>query len=768
MRCDRHRRRRVRRRCSAPVRRAVARAMHAPMLESASPIASSTRAKASGGDRWHKRKTAAPLVGVVMGSDSDWDVMQHAAAQLDALRHRRTRRASLSAHRMPDDMFAYAEDARPRGLRFIIAGAGGAAHLPGMLAAKTTVPVLGVPVPSKYLRGEDSLLSIVQMPKGIPVATFAIGEAGAANAGAVRGRDPRGDRCRRRASKLAAFRVQADGDARARCACRPRHDGVTTRRADPAGRMAGAAGRRPARPHVLHGRAEPGLQGRGARPGQRRARPGASPTGTSHADYLDTRGLARARGARAARRRPSSRTCRPPRSSSSRARARVTPTAASVAIAQDRIREKTFLSRPRLRRRAVSRCCERRADAARCGRRAPARHRQERAHGLRRQGTDPRRTRRRRRARRVRRWARRRACSRSSSTSRAKCRSSSRARARRDVDVAGRREPASRRHPRRLDRPGARAGRRSRRARATSPRASPTALDYRGVLCVEMFVTRDGALLVNEIAPRPHNSGHYTIDACVTSQFEQQARVLAGLPLGDPRQHDAAVMVNLLGDLWFDDAQRARASPTGPRVLRQPQAKLHLYGKAEPRRGRKMGHVTCLGPDARRQRSRPRARSSACWAFPAWMISSRPMQKASGSSVHDGIPALRLLHRDEIQAVALGRPGGARREQHENARRAPATHLRPFASRCSLARGGSSSLRPAHGSIGSWSSRTTTRRSVSPRPPRPTRSRRRIASSPANTIPTSARRPTRRNGCARSTKPTPCSPIRRNARRTTR
>ena len=122
------------------------------------------------------------------------------------------------------------------------------------------------------------------------------------------------------------------------------------------------------------------------------------------------------------------------------------------------------------------------------------------------------------------------------------------------------------------------------------------ALDYRGVLCVELFVARDGALLVNEIAPRPHNSGHYSIDACVTSQFEQQARVLADLPLGDTRQHTPAVMVNLLGDLWFADA--ASDSPREPPwvdVLRHPEAKLHLYGKAEPRRARKMGHVTCLG-----------------------------------------------------------------------------------------------------------------------------------------------------------------------------
>lgn len=122
-----------------------------------------------------------PLVGVVMGSSSDWDVMQHAVAILREFDIPFEAQV-VSAHRMPDDMFRYAEQARSRGLRAIIAGAGGAAHLPGMLAAKTIVPVLGVPVPSKYLRGEDSLHSIVQMPQGIPVATFAIGEAGAANA----------------------------------------------------------------------------------------------------------------------------------------------------------------------------------------------------------------------------------------------------------------------------------------------------------------------------------------------------------------------------------------------------------------------------------------------------------------------------------------------------------------------------------------------------------------------------------------------------------
>ena len=121
------------------------------------------------------------VVGVVMGSRSDWEVMQHAVEILAEFGVPFEARV-VSAHRMPDEMFRYAEAARGRGLRAIIAGAGGAAHLPGMLAAKTPVPVLGVPVPGKHLQGVDSLHSIVQMPKGVPVATFAIGAAGAANA----------------------------------------------------------------------------------------------------------------------------------------------------------------------------------------------------------------------------------------------------------------------------------------------------------------------------------------------------------------------------------------------------------------------------------------------------------------------------------------------------------------------------------------------------------------------------------------------------------
>ncbi len=119
------------------------------------------------------------------------------------------------------------------------------------------------------------------------------------------------------------------------------------------------------------------------------------------------------------------------------------------------------------------------------------------------------------------------------------------------------------------------------------------ALEYVGVLCVEFFILQDSTLVVNEIAPRPHNSGHYSINACITSQFEQQARILAGLPLGDPSLLAQAVMINLLGDLWFDDQGQQR-EPNWFKILTFPEVKLHLYGKAEPRPGRKMGHVTVV------------------------------------------------------------------------------------------------------------------------------------------------------------------------------
>ncbi len=164
----------------------------------------------------------AVTVGVVMGSSSDWDTLQHAVQILQEFGIAHEAKV-VSAHRMPDDMFAYAEAAAGRGLKAIIAGAGGAAHLPGMLAAKTTVPVLGVPVASRHLQGVDSLHSIVQMPKGIPVATFAIGAAGAANAALfavamLAGTDPA---LRRRLDEFRARQTEA-----ARAMALPPRDGA--------------------------------------------------------------------------------------------------------------------------------------------------------------------------------------------------------------------------------------------------------------------------------------------------------------------------------------------------------------------------------------------------------------------------------------------------------------------------------------------------------------------------------------------------------------
>ncbi len=152
-------------------------------------------------------------IGVVMGSSSDWETMQHAVAILEQFGIRHEARV-VSAHRMPDDMFAYAEAAQARGLKAIIAGAGGAAHLPGMIAAKTLVPVLGVPVASRHLQGVDSLHSIVQMPKGVPVATFAIGAAGAANAALFAVALLAGEDAALR-ERLAAFRAEQTEAARA-------------------------------------------------------------------------------------------------------------------------------------------------------------------------------------------------------------------------------------------------------------------------------------------------------------------------------------------------------------------------------------------------------------------------------------------------------------------------------------------------------------------------------------------------------------------------
>ena len=132
-------------------------------------------------------------------------------------------------------------------------------------------------------------------------------------------------------------------------------------------------------------------------------------------------------------------------------------------------------------------------------------------------------------------------------------------------------------------------------------------MGYVGVLCVEFFVLQDGALVANEMAPRPHNSGHYSIDACDLSQFELQVRTLVGLPLVPPRLHSPCEMVNLLGDLWFDGAATEPREPPWERLLALPGMHLHLYGKTEARRGRKMGHLTLTAPTAAQARERANA-----------------------------------------------------------------------------------------------------------------------------------------------------------------
>ena len=378
---------------------------------------------------------------------------------------------------------------RPRGLRCIIAGAGGAAHLPGMLAAKTTVPVLGVPVPSKYLRGEDSLLLDRPDAEGHSGRHVRDRRSRRRQRGAVRRRDDRRHRPRASRKKLAAFRVKQTRrrtrDARAAEAepvadrddrSRPAPGSGSWAAASSAGCSAWPRRAWATRSSVL----DPGA---------------ASPAGSVadrhiRADYLDPAGLAELARAAPPRRRPNSRTFPPRRSISSRARARVTPAAASVAIAQDRIREKTFLARPRLRGRAVRRAAHATpmrsaVDAAL----APG-HRQERALRLRRQGADPRRARATTLPPRSARWAARRACSSSCVRSPAKSRSSSRA------TSAARRATwpvAENRHrdgildvsivPARVSAGARDAGARDRHA------PSRTKLDYRGVLCVEMFVT---------------------------------------------------------------------------------------------------------------------------------------------------------------------------------------------------------------------------------------------------------------------------------------
>ena len=437
----------------------------------------------------------APLVGLIMGSRSDWETMRHAAETLDALGVPYEQRV-VSAHRTPDLLFEYAASAEERGLQVIIAGAGGAAHLPGMAAAKTALPVLGVPVESKTLKGMDSLLSIVQMPAGVPVGTLAIGRAGRGQRRAARGGDPR---ALRRRHPRAARRVPRRADAvRARRA-RPRRVTVGVRRSRDARRLhRRRAARTDARARRAAARAprfrflDPSPDAPAARGGRarrrrlrRRRRPRRARRG-SRRRHLRVRERAR----RAPRARVGA------AAAAARARARPGPAGREGALPPARDPDGAV----RLARRHRA-----------------ARAREVAAARLRRQGTaaassaeEPAR---RRRARRGGRRLRPRAVG----PRRAGAR-------RRDALLAARRERAPRRHPPRLARAGARAPQAE--AEELAARLLDE-LDYVGVLALELFEV-GGRLLANEFAPRVHNTGHWTIDGAVDEPVREP-------PARDPR-----------------------------------------------------------------------------------------------------------------------------------------------------------------------------------------------------------------------------------------
>ena len=512
-----------------------------------------------------------PLVGIIMGSRSDWETMRHAAETLDELGVAHETKV-VSAHRTPKRLYDYAAfGASERGLKVIIAGAGGAAHLPGMTASMTRLPVLGVPVESQALKGMDSLLSIVQMPAGVPVGTLAIGKAGAINAGAARRGDPR--QRRRRAGRPARrLAREADGFGAPK---RPndRRAGLDHRhhRRRPARPDAGDR-RGPARlqmPHLRPARAA------AARRTSRRASRAPRSTTTRRCEQFAAAGRRRhlrvrefaGRAARrcsatsfgpAPARWPSPRTGRR-RSSSSRAPAPASRRGArSPASTTSRARSPS----------SACRWCSRPAATAmtaraRRGSAQPDDARQALGRDRRRAGG--------RRGRESISTPNFRCCSRAGPT--AATRSGTARRTTIDDGIL---------------------------RRSTVPAAAPAvagqvdeasaaalriaeALDHVGVLTVEFFAGADGPL-VNEIAPRVHNSGHWTIEGAVTSQFEQHIRAICGLPLGldRPASRVGATMDNLIGD----DVDR------WPELVAEPGAHLHLYGKGEARPGRKMGHVT--------------------------------------------------------------------------------------------------------------------------------------------------------------------------------
>ena len=517
-----------------------------------------------------------PLVAVIMGSTSDWETMTHAVEALERFGVPYEKHV-VSAHRTPVWMAEFAQGAEARGIEVIIAGAGGAAHLPGMTAAHTLLPVLGVPVQTAALNGLDSLLSIVQMPGGVPVGTLAIGKAGATNAGLLA--------------------VAHPGDVASGAARTPAR---LSRRADRQGARGSLAVSRVILPGATIGVLGSGQLGRMMAIAARRMgyrvhtlSPGEdTPTGQVAdleitADYEDLDAIrAFAKGVHVvtfefenvsteAAAAAAARSCRC-------GRAAPRCTSRSSARARRRFSPITDSRRRRAPRSARSTSSPSRSGwigapaivkTAAFGYDGKGQHRSRRSKTPSACGVSS---------------ATRKPSSSASSTSRTSCRSWPRAGSTGDFAHFGAIENTHRNHILDLSVAPARIPESTAAEAVEITRAIMEALDYVGVLCVEFFLTTDGRLLVNEIAPRPHNSGHLTFDACLTSQFEQQVRAVCGLPLGSTRLLRPAAMVNLLGDLWVE--RRARLGG----ALAFPDVKLHLYGKDEARPGRKMGHLTAL------------------------------------------------------------------------------------------------------------------------------------------------------------------------------
>ena len=508
-----------------------------------------------------------PLVAVVMGSSSDWPTMQKAVEVLDRFGVAHEARV-VSAHRMPDEMFAFAESAADRGVRAIIAGAGGAAHLPGMLAAKTTVPVLGVPVPSRHLHGQDSLLSIVQMPAGVPVATFAIGEAGATNAGLFAVALLANDDASLRAA-LDAYRAERREQAAVGGPRRRAADVSAAHRSDrPAGDDRHAR-RRPAR-SLRRGRRPHGRL-RHRRPRSRPGRPGRGGRRRPPRRRLRRRGRPRRAGRAAAPSSPrSSRTRRRRRCSASPATSSSPRRPRAVAIAQDRIAEKAFLER---RGFPVAPCAALvdDADLAAVAALGGPLDRQDRPARLRRQGpsvgraTPP--------ASRAA-WARarRRAVHRRATRCRSTPRSASSSPAAPTApsltypvaeNVHRRRHPRSHRRAgpgrRCARRPGAGASRRR------SPRPSTTSASWRSRCSSPAGGCSSTSWRRARTTAGTGRSTPRTRASSPSRSAPSPERRSASTAMTSP----AVAMVNLLGDLWFDDAGEV-VEPCWAEVLAEP------------------------------------------------------------------------------------------------------------------------------------------------------------------------------------------------------